>query len=127
MVELQTGKKIKMLRTDNGGEYISKAFRQFCLDSGIVHQTTPKHNGVAERKNYTIMECVRDMVSSAKLLNIFCAEAVSSVVYLQNRLLPFAATNKTREEVWSSRKPSIAHIRVFGSKAYSHILKEKRT
>ena len=40
MVELQTGKQIKMLRTDNGGEYMSKTFEQFCLDSGIVHQTT---------------------------------------------------------------------------------------
>ena len=72
------------------------------------------------------MECVRSMLSSAKLPNIFWAEAVSTTVYLQNRLLTSALKNKTPEEVWSGRKPSVAHLRVFGSKAYSHIPKEKR-
>ena len=103
MVELQKGKQIKMLRTDNGGEYMSKAFKQFCLDSGIVHQTTvpytPEQNGVAERKNRTIMESVRSMLSSAKLPNTFWAEAVSTAIYIQNRLLTSALTNKTPEEV----------------------------
>ena len=83
MVELQKGKQIKMLRTDNGGEYIFKAFRHFCLDSGIVYQTTPKHNGVAERKNYTIMECVLHCLICYQVLNysIYFAPKPCLVLY----------------------------------------------
>ena len=72
------------------------------------------------------MECVHSMLTSTKLPNIFWAEAVSTAVYLQNKLLTFAFTNQTLEEVWSSRNTSVAHLCVFGSKEYSHISKEKR-
>ena len=80
-----------MLRTSNGGEYIFGAFKFIFLDSGIVHQTivpyTPKQNSVAERKKRNIMECVYSMLTSAKLPNIFQAEAMSTTIYLQNILL----------------------------------------
>ncbi|CAA0836973.1 Unknown protein [Striga hermonthica] len=60
MVERQTGKPLKCLRSDNGGEYSSHEFKNYCADHGIRHEKTvpgtPQHNGVAERINRTIME-----------------------------------------------------------------------
>jgi len=90
----------------------------FCLASGIVRQTTvlynPEQNGVAKCKNLTIMECVRSLLKNAKLPNTFWAKAVSTAVYLQNRSLTNALNNKTLEEVWTGRKPSVTHLCVFG-------------
>ena len=72
-VENQCGKKLKCLRTDNGGEYVSKAFQDFCESRGIKRELTapynPPQNGVAERMNRTIQEKVRSMLSNAQLPN----------------------------------------------------------
>ncbi|NHV87478.1 DDE-type integrase/transposase/recombinase [Escherichia coli] len=75
LVETQTGKKVKCLRSDNGGEYTSKAFQDFCDMKGIKREFTapynPQQNGVAERMNRTIQEKVRSMLSYASLPNGF--------------------------------------------------------
>ena len=64
MVENQTGKKLKCLRSDNGGEYTSRDVQSSLKAKGVVHETTipytPEQNGVAERMNRTIMECSVD-------------------------------------------------------------------
>ena len=70
-MENQTQKKIKVLRTDNGGEFCEKEFEQFCKECGIAQQKTtpytPQHNGVAERMNRSLMEKARSMLSGAGL------------------------------------------------------------
>ena len=75
MIEKQTGKEVKRLRTDNGLEFCSNDFNTLCKAEGIVrHLTvpgTPQQNGVAERMNRTIMEKVRCMLSNAKLPKSF--------------------------------------------------------
>ena len=67
LIETQTGRKIKRLRSDNGGEYKSDPFLKVCRDEGIVHhftvKGTPQQNGVAERMNRTLLEKVRCMLS----------------------------------------------------------------
>ena len=84
-----TGKPIKILRSDNGGEYSSKEFESFLKKNGIVHQLSvpynPAQNGVAERMNRTIMESTRSMLSHAQMPNEFWAEAVNTSVYVRNR------------------------------------------
>ena len=66
LIENLSDKKIKTLRSDNGGEYTSKEFEAFCKDAGIKRELTtpynPQQNGVAERKNRTIMEAVKTMI-----------------------------------------------------------------
>ena len=66
LVENQIGKKIKILRTDNGTEYESNEFNDFCRDIGIKKEIivpyTPEQNGVVERKNQTIMEATCAML-----------------------------------------------------------------
>ena len=89
MVETQTGKKVKSLRSDNGGEYVSKPFQDFCDQKGIKRELSapcnPPQNGVAERMNQTIQEKVRSMLSNADLPNGFWAESLATDVHLINR------------------------------------------
>ena len=129
LVENQTSKKIKCLRTDNGGEFCSTEFEQFCKEQGIErHKTTPytpQQNGVVERMNRTLMEKARSMLSGAGLEQRFWAEAVATACYLVNRSPTSALVGKTPMEVWSGKKPSIRHLRVFGCEAYAHVPKEK--
>ena len=71
MAENQTGRKIKCLRTDNGGEYRSDPFMKICADEGILRhfsvRNTPQQNGVAERMNRTLLEKAQCMLSNAGL------------------------------------------------------------
>ena len=87
--EAQSGKKLKALRTDNGGEYIANDFKQFCAERGIKREFTapytPAQNGVAERMNRTIQERVMSMLSQSGLTQGFWGEALYSAIYLINR------------------------------------------
>ena len=84
-----SGKQVKIIHTDNSGEYQSKEFESFLKDNGITHQTTvpynPEQNGVAESMNRTIMESARSMLMHSRLPNKFWAEAVNIATYLRNR------------------------------------------
>jgi len=86
--ETSIGCKIKCLRSDNGGEYLSNDFRNFCTMHGITRQNTnpytPKQNGVAERKNFTLVESARSMVKHANLSNSFWGEAITIASYIKN-------------------------------------------
>jgi transposase InsO family protein len=130
MVEKKTGKSIKILRSDQGGEYTSGAFIRYCKNNGIQQQFTvphtPQQNGVVERKNRTLVECARSMIKGKNLSNGFWAEAISTVVYLKNRSPTKILENKTPFEAFYGYKPKVSHLRIFGSKAFAHIPKEDR-
>ena len=129
-MENQTEKKIKVLRTDNGGEFCSNEFEEFCKNYGITRQKTtpytPEKNGVAERTNKMLMERERSMLSDDWLGQEFWAEVVETTCYL-NRSPSSALEDKTPQEVWTGKKPSLSHLKVFGCDAYVHVRKEKRT
>ncbi|KAL4285133.1 hypothetical protein GQ457_16G021100 [Hibiscus cannabinus] len=129
--ENQSDCKLKVLRTDNGGEYVSNEFNDFCRDSGILHQLTvprtPQQNGVCEMRNRTILEMARCMLFEKHLPKLFWVEAVATAVYLLNRLATKAVDGKTPFEAWSGSKPSVKHLRVFGSICYSHISASMRS
>ena len=86
--ENQTGKKIKILRTDNGTEYETNEFNNFCREASIKRETTtmytPEQNGVAERKNRTIVEAAHAMLCDQGLLKFLWGEATNTAVYIQN-------------------------------------------
>eukprot|EP00253_Pinus_taeda_P035295 PITA_35295 len=86
LVENQSGLRIKVLRIDRGGEYISKEFLRFCRENGIhkkfTARYTPQQNGVAERKNRTIMDMARSMLKAKHLPNDYWAEAVNCAAYI---------------------------------------------
>ena len=130
-MENQTGRKIRVLRSDNGGEYTSKEFEGFCRQEGIRRQLvvsyTPEQNGVAERKNRSIVGAARAMLHDQSLPFFLWAEACSTVVYRQNRSPHRAVGNMTPEECFTGKKPEVSHFRIFGSLTYSHVPSEKRT
>ena len=99
------GKFIKMLKSDGGGEYDSHEFLDFCKQHGIRRQFTtkytPQQNGVAERKNQTIMNMAHSMLSHKKLSNEYWAEAVGCSVYFLNRSLTVTIKDKIPEEAWN--------------------------
>ena len=101
-VENQLSKKIKVLRSDRGGEY-DTPFNLFCSEHGIIHQTTapysPQSNGVAERKNRTLKEMMNAMLISSGLPQNMCGEALLSANFLLNKM-PHKKTKLTPYEIW---------------------------
>jgi len=130
LVERQTGKKLKCIRTDNGGEYCGP-FDEYCRRYGIRHQKTPPKtpqlNGLAERMNRTIMERVRCMLDDAKLPSSFWAEAVSTAVHVINLSPVVALKNEVPDKVWCGKEVSYDHLRVFGCKAFVHVPRDERS
>jgi hypothetical protein len=123
LVNNQTGMKIKTLRSDNGGEFVSKKFDNFLHECGIQRQTsapyTPQQNGVAKRANRTIMECARSMICAQGLDLEFWAEVVNMTIYIKNQCPTKALESKTPQEAWTGRKPNVSHLRVFGCKTFA--------
>jgi hypothetical protein len=130
MAENLTCHKLKCLRSDNGGEYISAELESYLKSEGVRHELivpkTPEQNGVAERMNRTLMEKVRSMLADARLPQKFWAEALSTAVYLTNRSPTKAVSQMTPYEAWTGDKPNVEHLRCFGCAAYAHIPKDER-
>ncbi|WZZ44936.1 hypothetical protein YC2023_041195 [Brassica napus] len=114
--------KIKILRSDNGGEYTSYAFKSHLDHHGILHQTscpyTPQQNGVAERKNRHLMEVARSLMFQANVPKRFWSDAVSTAYYLINRMPTRVLKDQAPFEVLNKRKPSLAYMKVFGCLCY---------
>ncbi|KAI3702682.1 hypothetical protein L6452_28431 [Arctium lappa] len=102
-VELKCDTKIKCLRTDRGGEYYNPRYFE---SMGIIHQVTapytPQQNGIAERKNRTLMEMVNSMMSYSGLSSGFWGEALLASCYILNRV-PSKRSQKTPYELWNQR------------------------
>nr|GEY89548.1 copia-type polyprotein [Tanacetum cinerariifolium] len=130
MVEKEKGLKIKSMGSDRGGEFLSKKFNKFCEDNRIQRFLTapysPQQNGVVERKNRTILNMVRSMLKTKKMPKEFWAEAVNCAVYLLNRCPSKSLDNKTPQEAWNGLKPTVSHLRVFGSIEYVHVPSQRR-
>ncbi|KAG6604645.1 Gag-pol Polyprotein [Phytophthora cinnamomi] len=132
LAETQTGKRVKTLRSDNGGEYTSREMAKFCSDRGIVQKFTPPYtpqlNGVAERMNRTLVECARCMLVHAGLSKGYWGEAVVTATFLRNRCPTRAISHdKSPHQVWTGKKPLLANLKVFGCHAYVLVPKAKRS
>ena len=86
----------------------------------------PQHNGVAERKNSMIFEAAKAMLTDLDLLLSLWVEATCTIVYIQNKSPRAILGEKTPEEVFTSKKPAVDHMRIFGTLVYIHVPKEKR-
>nr|GEY63108.1 hypothetical protein [Tanacetum cinerariifolium] len=110
--------KVKIIRCDNGGEFRNKELNDFCLQKGIKREysnaRTPQQNGVAERRNRSLIEAARTMLADVKLHVTFWAEAVNTTCYVQNRVLVNKAYNKTPYELFNGRNPAIGFLKPFG-------------
>ena len=129
LVETSTH-KIGTLRSDRGGEYLSTTFNNYLAANGIQRQLTagysPHQNGVAKRKNRTLLEGIRSVVTGTKIPKALWKDLAYSVNYIQNRWPTKALKLKTPEEVFTGIKPHLGHLRVIGCLAYCHIPDVKR-
>ena len=128
--ENQTGRSIKVLRDDKGGEYSSKEFAKYLALAGIDRQRTapgtPQQNGVAERFNRTAQERVTSMLTESEFSPGFWAEALTTYIHVHNMCPTSAVKGSTPYELWHKRKPDVSHLRIFGCTAYVLIQDHKR-
>jgi len=125
-VKRQLDRKVKVVRSDRGGKYYGRydksgqhpgLFAKFLEKRDICAQYTmpgtPQQNGVAERRNQTLMDMIRNMLSNSSLLISLWMYALKTVMYLLNRV-PSKAIQKISFELWTGRKPSLRHLHVWG-------------
>ncbi|GJR29393.1 putative ribonuclease H-like domain-containing protein [Tanacetum coccineum] len=117
-IENQLNKKVKTIRCDNGTKFKNMDMIELCGSKGIKREyssaRTPQQNGVAERKNRTLIKAARTMLAYSFLPNTFWAEAVSTACYVLNRVLVTKPQNKTPYELITGKIPIISYIRPFG-------------
>jgi hypothetical protein len=116
----------RALRSDNGGEYISKEFNSFCVSKGIRQELTTPHsphqNGVAERRWRTVVEMSRCLLRTAHLPNEFWVRAMETAFYITNRCLSSSLPKgKTPIEMWTGNKPDVGNMKIFGCAAFRFI------
>ncbi|KAM0050261.1 putative RNA-directed DNA polymerase [Helianthus debilis subsp. tardiflorus] len=111
--------KVRRIRSDNGTEFKNHAMTEFCTEKGILHEFsaayTLQQNGVAERKNRTLIETARTMLVESQLPIPFWTEAVASACYTLNRVLTVKRHNKTCFELLNKRKPDLSYLEPFGA------------
>nr|GEW07321.1 retrovirus-related Pol polyprotein from transposon TNT 1-94 [Tanacetum cinerariifolium] len=109
--------KVKVIRCDNGTEFKNREMNQFCEMKGILRQfsvaRTPQQNGVAERRNMTLIEAARTMLADFKFPTTFWAEAVSIACYVQNKVLVVKPHTKTLYKLFHGRTPTLSFMRPF--------------
>eukprot|EP00253_Pinus_taeda_P007311 PITA_07311 len=107
--------------------YITKPYlREVGIRMETIVPYTPEQNGIAKRKNQTIMEATHAMLHDQNLPKFLWEEVVNTVVYVQNRSPHQALDFKTPKEVFTGKKPDVSHFRIFGCLVYFHVSKEKR-
>ena len=127
-VERETGRQLKCVRSDNGGEYIGP-FDQHCTNHDIRHEKTvkrtPQQNGVVERMNRNVLERVRSLLSHSKLPRSFWGEAMRIAVDRINLSPSVPLNGDVLEKVWTRKEVSYDHLRVFDCRAFVHIPKDE--
>ena len=121
---------MKALRSDNGGEYISNEFKKFRVKEGIQRELiapqNPQQNGVAERKNITIVGETQAMLHDQGLPLHMWEKTCNTTVFVPNRSPHLILGMSTPEEAFSCKKPDVSYFKIFGSSVYCHVTKYSR-
>lgn len=129
MMKTQHGIVPKVIRSDRGGEYMDNELQKYFKANGMKTQLTvpktPEQNGIAERKNRTLIEMTRCMLASSGLHKQFWGEAVTTANHIINRL-PTKNVDSTPYELWHGKQPNLNYFHVFGAPVYAHIPKDQR-
>ena len=128
-LEVQLERRVKAVRSDRGGEFMSTELSEFFAERGIQWQPTapysPESNGAAERLNQTLLVKVRSMLLDSGMAKRYWAEALGTANYLRNRS-PVRGFNETPFERFYGRKPDFSHLRVFGCLGYALVSPKSR-
>nr|GFA08019.1 Gag-Pol polyprotein [Tanacetum cinerariifolium] len=114
--------QVRTVRTNKGMEFLNKTLHAYFAAEGIDHQTSiarkPEQKGVVERRNRTLVEAARTMLSAAKVPLFFWAEAIATSCFTQNRSLVIPRHEKTPYHIINNRKPYVKFFHIFGSFCY---------
>ena len=130
--EMKNGKeyRVKVLRSDNGGEYKSRMMTKYCNSMGIKQEFTiahnPEQNGMSERANRTLVEMTRCMLTDSGMHKKYWAEAMVTAADTRNMISSKANQDTTPYEAMTGRVPDHASLRVFGCACFAHIPKANR-
>jgi hypothetical protein len=123
--------RIKKIRSDNGTEFNNSQIEGFLEEEGIKHEFsspyTPQQNGVVERKNRTLLDMARTMLDEYKTSDRFWADAVNIACYAINRLYLHRILKKTSYELLTGKKPNVSYFRVFGSKCFILVKRDRKS
>ncbi|GKA63433.1 retrovirus-related pol polyprotein from transposon TNT 1-94 [Tanacetum coccineum] len=110
------------VQTDRGIQFLNKTLHAYFKEEGTEHQTstprTPKQNGVVERRNRTLVDTTRTMLSASKLPLFFWAEAITTTCYTQNRSLIIPRHKNTPYHIINDRKYTLKHLHIFACTCY---------
>jgi transposase InsO family protein len=116
-VENQLERKVKQLRSNRGREYFSSEFSEFCVEHGIIHERTPSYspwsNGIAERKNRSLIELVNAMLKTVGLSKERWGEVILIVCHVLNRV-PTKNKKITPFEEWEKKTLNLLYLRTWG-------------
>ena len=129
LVQNQTSRTIKKVRNDNGEEYVSQEWDNFFDKNGIIHQKTipytPHQNGIAERKNRTLLNATCSLLKTGQIkqwfLQWFWEDAIPTTCYLQNQTSHTALQGEILFTLWYSDIPDVSHLKCFGAVAYVYV------
>nr|GEV02171.1 hypothetical protein [Tanacetum cinerariifolium] len=114
--------QVKIVQTDKGTEFLNQTLHAYFAEEGILHQTsvarTPEQNGVVERRNRTLVEAARTMLSAAKVPLFFWVEAIATTCFTQNHSLVIPRHKKIPYHIINDQKPSVKFFHIFGSLCY---------
>ncbi|CAL8151775.1 unnamed protein product [Prunus armeniaca] len=126
----QFNSQIKVLRSDNGTEFMTSSMSEFLTGEGIIHETscvgTPQQNGVAERKNRDLLEKTRSLMFQMNVPKKLWSQVVLTAAYLINRLPSRILGSKSPLEILKNRKIDLSHLRVFGCLCFVHVQATQR-
>ena len=130
LIETQFSAKIRILQSDSGGEYTSNEFQSFLQNHGIISQrscpSTPQQNGVAERKNRHLLDVVRTLLIESCVPSHFWCEALSTAVYLINRLPSPTLNNESPYLRLYEDAPDYSDLHIFGCVCFVHLQPHER-
>nr|GEV32446.1 hypothetical protein [Tanacetum cinerariifolium] len=117
MIQRNLQASVITVRTDRGTEFLNKTLNALFKEEGIEHQTstarTPEQNSIVERRNRTLVEAARMMLSASKIPLFFWAGAIATACYTQNQSIIISTHDKTPYHIINDRKPSIKHLHIF--------------
>jgi transposase InsO family protein len=120
--EAECGRKLRVLRTNNGDEFTAVEFTSYCADEGVQRHYSasysPQQNDVIERRNQTVVGMTRALLKQREMAAMFWGEAVVMAVYILNCSPTKALNGRTPYEAWHGRKPAVSHLRVFSCLAF---------
>nr|GEY79342.1 hypothetical protein [Tanacetum cinerariifolium] len=114
--------QVRVVQIDKGMEFLNQTLNAYFATEGIQHQMfvarTPEQNGIVKRRNRTLVEAARTMLSTAKVPLFFSTEAIATACFTQNRSLVIPHHEKTPYHIINDRKPSVKFFHIFGSVCY---------